>query len=94
MAFSIIHHCAKNGGGWGGYATVSNVRILKAPSHCTLPLPIRIVITALVLRDKMLAHSTYRNQWTSSGEKKLVVDASKVKLVLGFLLKEVVVVIM
>ena len=44
------------------------------------------MITALVLRDKMLAHSTYRNQWTSSGEKKLVVDASKVKLVLGFLL--------
>ena len=62
------------------------MRILKAPDHCTPPLPIRIVITALVLRDKMLAHSTYRNQWTSSGEKKLVVDASKVKLVLGFLL--------
>ena len=69
MAFSIIHHCAENGGGWGA-------------DHCTPPLPIRIVITALVLRDKMLAHSTYRNQWTSSGEKKLVVDASKVKLVL------------
>ena len=61
-------------------------RTLKAPGHCTPPLPIPIVITALVLRDKMLAHSTYRNQWTSSGEKKLVVDASKVKLVLGFLL--------
>jgi len=32
---------------------------------------------AALTRDKMLAHSTYRNQWTSSGEKKLVVDASK-----------------
>ena len=82
------------GVGEGIKPIVSSVRIMKAPSHCTLPLPIRIVITALVLRDKMLAHSTYRNQWTSSGEKKLVVDASKVKLVLGFLLKEVVVVIM
>ena len=51
------------------------------------------MITALVLRDKMLAHSTYRNQWTSSGEKKLVVDASKVKMVLSFIVKKMVVAI-
>ena len=73
------------GMGEGIKPIVSSVRILKPPSHCTPPITVplpRIVITALVLRDKMLAHSTYRNQWTSSGEKKLVVDASKVKLVL------------
>ena len=32
----------------------------------------------MVCRDKMLAYSTYKNMWTSSGKKKLVVDASKV----------------
>ena len=81
------------GVGEGIKPIVSSVRILKAPDHCTPPLPIRIVITALVLRDKMLAHSTYRNQWTSSGEKKLVVDASKVKMVLSFIVKKMVVAI-
>ena len=29
-------------------------------------------------RDTILAYNTYKNQWTSSGKKKLVVDASKV----------------
>ena len=37
-----------------------------------------VMTVTILIRDKMLAYSTYRNQWTSSGDKKLVVDASKV----------------
>ena len=45
----------------------------------TFSITIFLVMTVTILiRDKMLAYSTYRNQWTSSGDKKLVVDASKV----------------
>ena len=52
-----------------------------------------IVLTIFfaMIRDKMLAYSTYRNQWTSSGEKKLVVDASKVAKNVNLLLVLVVI---
>ena len=36
-----------------------------------------ILTDASLNRDKILAYNTYKNQWTTSGDKKLVVDASK-----------------
>ena len=42
----------------------------------------------------MLAYSTYRNQWTSSGDKKLVVDASKVNVNVDVLLALVLVLVL
>ena len=36
-----------------------------------------ILTDASLNRDKILAYNVYKNQWTTSGDKKLVVDASK-----------------
>ena len=53
--------------------SISIIIIIVIPTIISI-----IVMTVIMIRDKMLAYSTYRNQWTSSGDKKLVQDASKV----------------